>query len=110
MTHQELLRASPRVEPGKRQQRAWQVRGLFAVVAVIAITATLTFWHPGPACQGVLRPAVHSKPVPRRARFGLIPDEFFNAYPRTPRWSDGSFTATFWWPYPSAVVHASAKA
>src|SRR5674476_295446 len=64
----------------------------------------------GPACQGGLRPAVHSKPVPRRARFGLIPDEFFNAYPRTPRWSDGSFTATFWWPYPSAVVHASAEA
>src|SRR5665647_3424061 len=63
-----------------------------------------------PACQGELRPAVHSKPVPRRARFGLIPDEFFNAYPRTPRWSDGSFTATFWWPYPSAVVHASAEA
>src|ERR1035437_2562677 len=50
-----------------------------------------------PACQGELRPAVHSKPVPRRARFGLIPDEFFNAYPRTPRWSDGSFTATLWW-------------
>ena len=47
MTHQELLRASPCVEPGKREQRAWQVRGLFAVVAVIAITATLTFWHPG---------------------------------------------------------------
>ena len=53
MTHQELLRASPRVEPGKRQQRAWQVRGLFAVVAVIAITATLTFWHPGGDPGGV---------------------------------------------------------
>jgi hypothetical protein len=63
-----------------------------------------------PACQGELRPAVHSKSVPRRARFGLIPDEFFNSYPGTPRWSDGSFTATFWWPYPSAVVHASAEA
>src|SRR5450759_4557249 len=64
---------------------------------------------PDPACQGELRPAVHSKSVPRRARFGLIPDAFFNSYTRTPRWSDGSFTATLWWPYPSAVVHARAE-
>src|SRR5450756_1120400 len=62
-----------------------------------------------PACQGELRPTVHSKSVPRRARFGLIPDEFFNSYTRTPRWSDGCFTATLWWPYTSAVLHARAK-
>ena len=29
--------------------------------------------HRHPACQGELRPAVHSKPAPRRVRFGLIP-------------------------------------
>jgi len=38
-----------------------------------------------PVCQGELRPAVHSKFRPHRARFGLIPDEFFNPYTRTPR-------------------------
>src|SRR5450759_2763721 len=62
-----------------------------------------------PACQGEVRPTVQSKSVPRRARFGLIPDAFFNSYTRTPRWSDGCFTATLWWPYPSAVVHARAN-
>jgi hypothetical protein len=62
-----------------------------------------------PACQGELRPTVHSKSVPRRARFGLIPDEFFNSYTRAPRWSNGCFAATLWWPYPSSVVHARAE-
>src|SRR5664279_3872799 len=62
-----------------------------------------------PACQGELRPTAHSKSVTHRARFGLIPDAFFNSYTRALRWSDGSFTATQRWPY-TAVVHARAEA
>src|SRR5664279_2290649 len=85
--------------------RGWTVTNPPGCKKTSSATEAVTRSH-APACQGELRPAVHSKSVPRRARFGLIPDEFFNAYPRTPRWSDGSFTATLWWPYPSAVVHA----
>src|ERR1035437_4790657 len=72
-----------------------------------AVTSTHASTHP--ACQGELRPTVHSKCVPRRAIFGLIPDAFFNSYTCAPRWSDGCFTATLWWPYPSAVVHSCAE-
>jgi len=36
-----------------------------------------------PACQGELRPATHSKSVPRRARVGWISDAFFKSCTRT---------------------------
>jgi hypothetical protein len=46
MTHQELARTAPWVEPGKRERRAWLARALAAAVAGIAIAATMAFWYP----------------------------------------------------------------
>jgi hypothetical protein len=46
VTHQLLARTTPWVNPGKKERRAWQVRGLSAAVAGIAIAATLAFWSP----------------------------------------------------------------
>ena len=47
MTHQELVRSRPWVNPGKGKQRAWLAGGLAVAVAGTAIAATLAFRHPG---------------------------------------------------------------
>jgi hypothetical protein len=46
MTHRELARTAPWVEPGKRERRAWLAKGLAAAVAGIAIAATMALWYP----------------------------------------------------------------
>lgn len=52
MTHQELTRTTPRVNPGKGKLRAWLVGGLAVAVAGTAIAATLELRHLGVAPGG----------------------------------------------------------
>ena len=50
MTHQELVRTTPWVNPGKGKQRTWLAGGL--AVAGTAIAATLELRHLGIAAGG----------------------------------------------------------
>jgi len=70
MTHQELVRTPAGVKPGKRKQRAWLAGGAAVVVAGMATTAALAFWHPGGNPGGVRQQTLRSVSVavPRDAK------------------------------------------
>jgi hypothetical protein len=52
MTHQELVRTTPWVNPGKGKQRAWLAGGLAVAVAGTAIAATMELRHLGVEAGG----------------------------------------------------------
>ena len=117
MTHQELVRTTPGVDPSKRKQRAWLAGGLAVAVAGIAITATLAFWHPGGDPGGVRQQTLSSVSValPRDAKVqshsvgGPIWDSC-DGRPGTQGWSDVVDAYQFTSARSAATVIAGAEA
>jgi hypothetical protein len=121
MTHQQLTRTTPRVNPGKGKQRAWLAGGLAVAVAGTAIAATLELRHPGAAAGGdpggVRQQTVRSisAAVPSDAKVqihsvgGPIWDSC-GGRPGTQGWSDVINSYQFTLARPAATVVANVEA
>lgn len=117
MTHQELVRTPAGVKPGKRRQRAWLAGGSAVVVAGMATTATLAFWHPGGDPGGIRRQTLRSVSVavPRDAKVqshsvGRPIWDSCDGRPGTQGWSDVVDAYQFTSARSAATVVAGAEA